>query len=116
MDAGRITKAAQGRPSLSTATLTGPPDGNRFGAGLRHPARGPAVDSSRFKLTHYQSLSSATASWRLNAVSPVRSGISRRADGGRTYTNVNKHIAKARARVRLARLGDTAHERRSARI
>jgi DNA-directed RNA polymerase specialized sigma24 family protein len=24
--------------------------------------------------------------------------------GGRTYTNVNKHIAKARARVRLARL------------
>ncbi len=26
--------------------------------------------------------------------------------GGRTYTNVNKHIAKARARVRLARLSD----------
>jgi DNA-directed RNA polymerase specialized sigma24 family protein len=25
--------------------------------------------------------------------------------GGRTYTNVNKHIAKARARLRLARLG-----------
>ena len=24
--------------------------------------------------------------------------------GGRTYTNVNKHLAKARARVRLARL------------
>jgi len=36
--------------------------------------------------------------------------------GGRTYTNVNKHIAKARARVRLARLGDTAEERRSGRI
>ena len=35
---------------------------------------------------------------------------------GRTYTNVNKHIAKARARVRLARLGDTADERRSGRI
>ena len=28
--------------------------------------------------------------------------------GGRTYTNVNKHIAKARARVRLARLSDSA--------
>ena len=26
--------------------------------------------------------------------------------GGRTYTNVNKHLAKARARVRLARLSD----------
>jgi len=36
--------------------------------------------------------------------------------GGRTYTNVNKHIAKARARVRLARLGHTADERRSGRI
>jgi DNA-directed RNA polymerase specialized sigma24 family protein len=29
---------------------------------------------------------------------------------GRTYTNVNKHLAKARARVRLARLGDSASE------
>jgi DNA-directed RNA polymerase specialized sigma24 family protein len=28
--------------------------------------------------------------------------------GGRTYTNVNKHLAKARARIRIARLGDTA--------
>jgi DNA-directed RNA polymerase specialized sigma24 family protein len=28
--------------------------------------------------------------------------------GRRTYTNVNKHIAKARARVRLARLSDSA--------
>ena len=28
--------------------------------------------------------------------------------GGRTYTNVNKHLAKARARVRLARLTDSA--------
>jgi DNA-directed RNA polymerase specialized sigma24 family protein len=28
--------------------------------------------------------------------------------GGRTYTNVNKHIAKARARIRLARLRGTA--------
>jgi DNA-directed RNA polymerase specialized sigma24 family protein len=28
--------------------------------------------------------------------------------GGRTYTNVNKHIAKARARVRLARLSENA--------
>ena len=27
--------------------------------------------------------------------------------GGRTYTNVNKHLAKARARVRLARLRAT---------
>jgi len=37
--------------------------------------------------------------------------------GGRTYnTNVSKHIAKARARVRLARLGHTADERRSGRI
>ena len=36
--------------------------------------------------------------------------------GGRPYTNVNKHIAKARARVRLARLGHTADERRSGRI
>ena len=26
--------------------------------------------------------------------------------GGRTYTNVNKHIAKARARVRLSRLNE----------
>ena len=31
-----------------------------------------------------------------------------RLTGGRTYTNVNKHIAKARARVRLARLSDNA--------
>jgi RNA polymerase sigma factor (sigma-70 family) len=30
--------------------------------------------------------------------------------GGRTYTNVNKHLAKARARVRLARLSDIARE------
>ena len=30
--------------------------------------------------------------------------------GGRTYTNVNKHIAKARARVRLARLGDRGND------
>lgn len=28
--------------------------------------------------------------------------------GGRTYTNVSKHIAKARARVRLARLSENA--------
>ena len=35
--------------------------------------------------------------------------------GGRTYTNVNKHIAKARARVRLARLSNTAHEHRGGR-
>ena len=28
--------------------------------------------------------------------------------GGRTYTNVNKHIAKARARVRLARTSEAA--------
>ena len=28
--------------------------------------------------------------------------------GGRTYTNVNKHIAKARARVRLARISENA--------
>jgi RNA polymerase sigma factor (sigma-70 family) len=28
--------------------------------------------------------------------------------GGRTYTNVNKHLAKARARIRLARLQGTA--------
>jgi RNA polymerase sigma factor (sigma-70 family) len=37
--------------------------------------------------------------------------------GGRTYTNVNKHIAKARARVRLERLkavGTTTRRRRSA--
>jgi DNA-directed RNA polymerase specialized sigma24 family protein len=35
--------------------------------------------------------------------------------GGRTYTNVNKHLAKARARVRLARLEGTvaARERRA---
>jgi hypothetical protein len=26
--------------------------------------------------------------------------------GGRTHTNVNTHIAKARSRVRLARLAD----------
>jgi RNA polymerase sigma factor (sigma-70 family) len=32
--------------------------------------------------------------------------------GGRTYTNVNKHIAKARARVRLARLAGADHDRR----
>ena len=32
--------------------------------------------------------------------------------GGRTYTNVNKHIAKARARVRLARLCDAANSGR----
>ncbi len=32
--------------------------------------------------------------------------------GGRTYTNVNKHLAKARARVRLARLNDAGRERR----
>ncbi len=32
--------------------------------------------------------------------------------GGRTYTNVNKHIAKARARVRLARLGAAANHGR----
>jgi DNA-directed RNA polymerase specialized sigma24 family protein len=32
--------------------------------------------------------------------------------GGRTYTNVNKHLAKARARVRLARLSDTGREHR----
>src|SRR5215208_5531471 len=31
--------------------------------------------------------------------------------GGRTYTNVNKHIAKARARVRLARLRGTSPPR-----
>jgi DNA-directed RNA polymerase specialized sigma24 family protein len=30
--------------------------------------------------------------------------------GGRTYTNVNKHIAKARARVRLARLTRNSDE------
>ena len=34
--------------------------------------------------------------------------------GGRTYTNVNKHIAKGRARLRLARLTDSATERRRA--
>jgi DNA-directed RNA polymerase specialized sigma24 family protein len=28
--------------------------------------------------------------------------------GGRTFTNVNKHLAKARARIRLARLHGTA--------
>ena len=27
--------------------------------------------------------------------------------GGRTFTNVNKHLAKARARIRLARLRGT---------
>jgi RNA polymerase sigma factor (sigma-70 family) len=32
--------------------------------------------------------------------------------GGRTYTNVNKHLAKARARARLARLSDTGREHR----
>jgi DNA-directed RNA polymerase specialized sigma24 family protein len=32
--------------------------------------------------------------------------------GGRTYTNVNKHIAKARARVRLARLSVSESDRR----
>jgi DNA-directed RNA polymerase specialized sigma24 family protein len=31
--------------------------------------------------------------------------------GGRTYTNVNRHIAKARARVRLARLAAADHTR-----
>jgi DNA-directed RNA polymerase specialized sigma24 family protein len=30
--------------------------------------------------------------------------------GGRTYTNVNKYIGKARARVRLARLTTSADE------
>jgi len=30
--------------------------------------------------------------------------------GGRTYTNVNKHLVKARAQVRLARLGDSAND------
>ena len=30
--------------------------------------------------------------------------------GGRTYTNVNKHLTRARARIRLARLGDSASE------
>ena len=35
--------------------------------------------------------------------------------GGRTYTNVNKHIAKARARVRLARLSDSANGHRRCR-
>jgi len=30
--------------------------------------------------------------------------------GGRTHTNVNKHIAKARARVRLAQLTKRADE------
>jgi DNA-directed RNA polymerase specialized sigma24 family protein len=35
--------------------------------------------------------------------------------GGRTYTNVNKHLAKARARVRLARLSDSAAAHRQAR-
>jgi DNA-directed RNA polymerase specialized sigma24 family protein len=30
--------------------------------------------------------------------------------GGRTYTNVNKHLAKARARVRLARLSDIGRD------
>jgi DNA-directed RNA polymerase specialized sigma24 family protein len=33
--------------------------------------------------------------------------------GGRTYTNVNKHIAKARAHVRLGRLMTPAHSRRA---
>jgi len=33
--------------------------------------------------------------------------------GGRTYTNVNKHIAKARARVRLARLDENSNGRRT---
>jgi DNA-directed RNA polymerase specialized sigma24 family protein len=35
--------------------------------------------------------------------------------GGRTYTNVNKHIAKARARVRLARLNASGSARRRGR-
>jgi DNA-directed RNA polymerase specialized sigma24 family protein len=33
--------------------------------------------------------------------------------GGQTYTNVNKHIAKARARVRLARLDENSNGRRT---
>ena len=33
--------------------------------------------------------------------------------GGRTYTNVNKHIAKARARVRLAQLDENSNGRRT---
>jgi DNA-directed RNA polymerase specialized sigma24 family protein len=32
--------------------------------------------------------------------------------GGRTYTNVNKHIAKARARVRIARLSEITEKHR----
>jgi DNA-directed RNA polymerase specialized sigma24 family protein len=39
----------------------------------------------------------------------------RRMTGGRTHTNVNKQLTKARARVRLARLTDSAAERRQAR-
>jgi len=35
--------------------------------------------------------------------------------GGRTYTNVSKHLAKARARIRLARLGDPAGGARGSR-
>ena len=31
--------------------------------------------------------------------------------GGRTYTNVNKHLAKARARIRLAELREAGPER-----
>jgi RNA polymerase sigma factor (sigma-70 family) len=34
--------------------------------------------------------------------------------GGRTHANVNKHIAKGRARLRLARVTDSATERRRA--
>ena len=34
--------------------------------------------------------------------------------GGRTYTNVNKHLAKARARVRLARLAELSRRERDA--
>ena len=35
--------------------------------------------------------------------------------GGRTHTNVNKHIAKARARVRLARIDESSKGRRTGR-
>jgi hypothetical protein len=35
--------------------------------------------------------------------------------GGRTYTNVNKQIAKGRARVRRARLADSANGDRTSR-
>lgn len=58
-----------------------------------------------------------TSSARSPLVSVLAAAVLRRyerhcsttnASGGRTYANVNKHIAQARARVRLAGLCDAA--------